>query len=327
MSPSEIAKQIAALFLDYHKSISQLASLPPSISETPLPVRQSTADSDARAELFMSKGQYQLTIEEGQLWSKIFTPQFDMAVNDLTQKSSIMSASYMRRTSAPTSKTYDECREILQAMGIPCVESTGTFEAEALASAIVRQGLADYVVSEDTVSIVLCSTNKKLNKNKDVLLYEVPLLRNITSRREPLTMMTGSDVRTMLELDYDSFIDFALLLGTDFSERIKNVGPARALRFIREYGSIERVIASETKYPPRLPANAYLAEVALARAIFRTLPPVPDEDQLIPKKRDDDEVIQLLQRFSLGREVLQREEWNYEAALAGNYFADDPGMY
>ncbi|KAF8345313.1 PIN domain-like protein [Amanita rubescens] len=318
MSPPEIAKQIAVLFLDYHRSISQLKSLPPSISETPLlPVPQSTVDSDARAELFMSKGQYQLTIEEGRLWSKILTPQeqlepvTDIAVNDLTQKSSIMSASYTRRTCAPTSKTYDESREILQAMGIPCVESTGTFEAEALASAIVRQGLADYVVSEDT----------------DVLLYEVPLLRNITSRHEPLMMMTGSDVRTMLELDYDSFIDFALLLGTDFSERIKNLGPARALKFIREYGTIERVIASETKYTPRLPADAYLAEVELARTIFRTLPPVPDEDQLIPKKRDDDEVVQLLQRFSLGREVLLREEWNYEAALAGNYFADDPRMY
>ena len=174
---------------------------------------------------------------------------------------------------------------------------------------------------------MLRNADQKLNKDKDVLLYEVPLLRNITNRREPLLMMTGSDVRTMLELTYDSFIDFALLLGTDFSERIKNVGPTRALKFIREHGSIERVIASETKYPPRLPAEAYLAQVELARTIFRTLPPIPDEDRLIPKGRDEDEVIQLLQRFSLGREILQREEWDYEAALAGNYFADDPTMY
>ena len=174
---------------------------------------------------------------------------------------------------------------------------------------------------------MLRNADQKLNKDKDVLLYEVPLLRNITNRREPLMMMTGSDVRTMLDLTYDSFIDFALLLGTDFSERIKNVGPARALRFIREYGSIERVIASETKYPPRLPTETYLAQVELARTIFRTLPPIPDEDRLIPKMKDDDEVIQLLQRFSLGREVLQREEWDHEAALAGNYFADDPKMY
>ena len=155
LSPSEIAKHIALLFLDYRQSISQLASLPQSISETPLPVRQITVDSDTSAELFMSKAQYQLTIEEGQLWSKILTPQVqpitDMAVDDLAQKSSIMSASYMRRTAQPSSKTYDESKEILQAMGIPCVESNGPFEAEALASAIVRRGWADYVASEDTV--------------------------------------------------------------------------------------------------------------------------------------------------------------------------------
>lgn len=157
LSPSEIAKHIAILFLDYRKSISQLASLPQSISEAPLPVRQMIVDSDTSAELFMSKAQYQLTIEEGQLWSKILSPKVqlepvtDMAVNDLAQKSSIMSASYMRRTAQPSSKTYDESKEILQAMGIPCVESNGPFEAEALASAIVRRGWADYVASEDTV--------------------------------------------------------------------------------------------------------------------------------------------------------------------------------
>ncbi|KAK2464559.1 hypothetical protein APHAL10511_003417 [Amanita phalloides] len=315
VSPSEIAKTIATLFFDYHKSSSQLASLPLDILEGP--ISQTIADSDTRAEFFMSKAQYQLTVEEGQLWSKILShqeqlePTTEIAVNSLAQKSSIMSASYLRRTAAPTSKTYDESKEILQAMGIPCLESTGPFEAEALASAIVHRGWADYVASEDT----------------DVLLYEAPLLRNITNRREPLMVLSGPDVRATLELNYDSFIDFALLLGTDFSERIKNVGPARALKFIKEYGSIERVLSSEVKYPPRLPADAYLAQVELARMIFRTLPPVPDENQVTPRRRDDDEVIQLLQRFSLGREVLQREEWDYEAALAGNYFADDPKMY
>ena len=140
-------------------------------------------------------------------------------------------------------------------------------------------------------------------------------------------MLSVTDVRAMLEFDHDSFIDFALLLGTDFSERIKNVGPARALRFIKEHGSIERVIASEVKYPPRLPANAYLAQVELARVVFRTLPPLPNQDLLVPKGRDDDEVIQLLQRFSLGSEVLENEDWEHKAALSGNYFSDDPKVY
>ncbi|KAF8637882.1 hypothetical protein AX17_002505 [Amanita inopinata Kibby_2008] len=317
LPPAEIPRAVASLFLDYHDSISQLSSLPPTGSPSPvIATAQNGVDLETRAELLMSKAQYQLTLEEGQLWMKIFTPQkqleetTDVTVNNLAYKSSVMSESYRRRTYAPTSKTYDESKEILQAMGIPCIESTGAFEAEALASAIVRRGQADYVASEDT----------------DVLVYEAPLLRNVTNRSEPLMVMSGADVRTILQLDRDSYIDFALLLGTDFSERIKNVGPARALKFIKEYGSIERVIESEVKYQPRLPTKAYLAQVELARMIFRTLPPVPDAEELAPRRRDDDEVIQLLQRFSLGREVLEHEDWDYQAALTGNYFADDPRL-
>ncbi|KAF8631345.1 hypothetical protein AX15_002457 [Amanita polypyramis BW_CC] len=318
MLPTEIPKAIRSLFLDYYNSTSQLSLLTPTVLGGPsLLTPQIAVDPDTQAEASMSKAQYELTLEEGQLWSKIFVsrdqpePAIDMIVSRLTQKSSIMSASYLRRMAAPTSKTYDESREILQAMGIPCIESTGAFEAEALASAIVRRGWADYVASEDT----------------DVLLYEAPLLRNITNKCEPLMMLSAAGVRAMLELNHDSFIDFALLLGTDFSERIKNVGPARALKFIKEYGSIECVIASEVKYPPRLPTKAYLSQVELARMIFRTLPPLPEQSLLAPRGRDDGEVSQLLQRFSLGRAVLQYEEWDHEAALSGNYFADNPRMY
>ncbi|KAM6503633.1 PIN domain-like protein [Amanita muscaria] len=316
--PSEIPRAIASLFLDYRTSVSQLASLPSTSPEIPpFSLLEISVDLTARTDLLMSKAQIQLTLEEGQLWTKIFAFQdypesaTDIGVNQLAERSGAMSASYLRRADTPTAKTYDESREILQAMGIPCIESTGAFEAEALASAIVCRGQADYVASEDT----------------DVLVYEVPLLRNLTNRNEPLMMMCGADIRAVLELGRESFIDFALLLGTDFSERIKNIGPSRALKFIKEYGSIERVIESEVKYPPRLSTKAYLAQVESARMVFRTLPSVPDEVEMAHRPRDDAEVVQLLQRFSLGREVLQHETWNYEAALAGNYFADNPKMY
>lgn len=66
-------------------------------------------------------------------------------------------------------------------------------------------------------------------------------------------MISGADIREVLQLTRASFVDFAFLLGTDFSQRIKNVGPARALRFIKEYGSIERVIEAETNYPLQMP--------------------------------------------------------------------------
>ena len=44
-----------------------------------------------------------------------------------------------------------KCKEIIRAMGVPCVETDGPFEAEALAASIVIHGQADFVASEDTV--------------------------------------------------------------------------------------------------------------------------------------------------------------------------------
>lgn len=155
-------------------------------------------------------------------------------------------------------------------------------------------------------------------------MYEAPLIRNITNRSGPLMMLSGTEIRTALQLDRSSFIDFALLLGTDFSQRIKNVGPTRALKFIRQHKSIERVIEAEKKYTPRVPAQAYLAEVELARLVFQTLPPVPDE-KLLEQDKDDEGLSVLLQRFGLGKLLMGDEDfWDFEEALRGNYFSDDP---
>ena len=116
--------------------------------------------ADAQVQAAMSKTQYQLTLEEGKLWEKLTDP--DEAVDhdesltasilaSLREKSSFMVQSYHRRNNPPTEVTYKESKTILHAMGVPCIESTGPYEAEALASSLVLNGCADYVASEDTV--------------------------------------------------------------------------------------------------------------------------------------------------------------------------------
>lgn len=150
------------------------------------------------------------------------------------------------------------------------------------------------------------------------------MVRNLTTKHVPLTLVSGADIRIALRLDRASFVDFALLLGTDFSQRIKNVGPARALKFIREHKSIERVIELETKYLPRISQDAYLAQVAIARMVFGTLPPVPAKEALDQGVIDDVAVIEVLQRYGLGREAMAIGEWDHSAALNGNFFNDNP---
>ncbi|KAG5643631.1 hypothetical protein DXG03_000556 [Asterophora parasitica] len=312
----DVLAHLSALYLDYRHSVSNLYSLMGPLAPS-LPIT-SGADPDTQADIVMTKAQYQLTLEEGGIWDTLSTEpdasstEIEMeesALAKLSRTSDIMLASFERRTNPPRRQTYDESKEVLRAMGVPCLDAEGPFEAEALASSMVLNGLADYVASEDT----------------DVIVYEAPLVRNLTSRNVPLTVVSGAEVRSRLQLDRASFVDFVLLLGTDFSQRIKNVGPARALKFIREHGSIERVIELEKKYIPRIPHDAYLEQVEIARTVFDTLPPVPKQSLLEEGVYDEAEIMQLLQKYNLGRAAAAiGYEWDYNAALGGNYFGDNP---
>lgn len=69
----------------------------------------------------------------------------------LEEQSGLMVSSLLRRSTPPTALTYAESRLILAAMGVPCIQSSLPYEAEALASSLVLNGLADFVGSEDTV--------------------------------------------------------------------------------------------------------------------------------------------------------------------------------
>ncbi|KAI0631087.1 PIN domain-like protein [Trametes polyzona] len=313
------------LYEEYHHSIPRILSL------TELATSQSSHElsattsvtteevgaeevEDAKLEGALSKSQHGLTLDEGRLWNALANTEnpedaediVKCLVEELESKSALLSESYARRTHGPTYETYAQSKEILHAMGVPCIEPSGPYEAEALAASLVINGYADYVASEDT----------------DVLVYEAPLLRNIASSTGPLVLISGADVRAVLQLDRARYIDFALLLGTDFSQRIKNVGPARALKFIREYGSIERVLEHERGYPPRMPPDEYLQQVELARSVFQTLPPTPDEALLERGDVNEEAVWAILDRHNLHRYVA--EDRDYGQALAGNYFSDNP---
>ncbi|KAI0035488.1 PIN domain-like protein [Vararia minispora EC-137] len=296
------------LYLDFRRSVSTLDVLPACDGTA-------AGSEEEQAQVAMSRAQALLAREEGAFWQSLVSEDDDMGVlsgdrlSKIFEKSTFMAESYLRRSSPPTDETYAESRSILNAMGVPVVVTSGPYEAEALASSMVLRGLADYVASEDT----------------DVLVYEAPLIRNITTRKDPLVLIQGGDVRAALALSQASFIDFALLLGTDFAPRIRNVGPIRALRLIRAYARIENALqdplasgASDT--------DAYLAAVRRARDVFNTLPPIPEEDEIRQGEYDSDKVNAIMMKFRLQRHVMPND-WDFSAPLAGNYFDDDPHLF
>ncbi|OCB88724.1 PIN domain-like protein [Sanghuangporus baumii] len=264
-------------------------------------------------EVSESRKQLSLSYDENLLWNKIPSliahPRFlrtpPLLVN-LLQRCKILCESYKKRASPPTEETYKESRMILEALGVPCIESRGQYEAEGLAAALVRRGLAHFVASEDT----------------DVLVYGAPLLRNVSSRSGAIISISSEEVRRALCLSRAAFMDFALLIGTDFIPRVRNVGPVRALGFIYEHSRIERVVKHESRYVPE-DVPSYLEKVRQARNIFTKLPPVPPKHKLQPGKVDKERVTELLDQFGLAR-VADDNVWDPEVSFGGNYFDDHP---
>lgn len=164
LDPKDIPSALASLYYQFRQSLPKLAALPstaPTVSPTESITEEEKAalQDEVQTVHAMSKRQNELTSEEGDFWEHLSDAEANKLGADavehelavLAEKSNVISQSYERRTHPPTAETYEESKEILRAMGVPCIESTGPFEAEALASSLVINGYADYVASEDTV--------------------------------------------------------------------------------------------------------------------------------------------------------------------------------
>ena len=105
-------------------------------------------------------------------------------------------------------------------MGVPTITSSSSnpYEAESICSLLYHQSLVTHVISEDT----------------DVLVYDAPLLRRVTTLEledQPkkrvgyeMSITHPGDVREGLgfegERGREMFVDWCLLCGTDFTERL-----------------------------------------------------------------------------------------------------------
>jgi len=86
------------------------------------------------------------------------------------------------------------------------------------------------------------------------------------------------------------------LIGTDFNPRLKGLGPHRALKLIKSYGTLEDALAAAK---PRY-SSEYLERARIARRIFTTLPPAPNPEELAAKSSYDAELIaEILDEYDL----------------------------
>ncbi|KAL0077188.1 PIN domain-like protein [Phycomyces blakesleeanus] len=147
-------------------------------------------------------------------------------------------ARFEKRTVRVTKEHNQECKRLLKTMGIPYVEAPT--EAEAQCAELAKAGKVFAAASEDM----------------DTVTFGSPvLLRHLTFSEQRKMLIDEINLDAALkgmELDMPQFIDLCIMMGCDYVETIKGVGPQRAFAMIKEHKTIEAVIEH---LPEKLKAN------------------------------------------------------------------------
>ncbi|KAN0000289.1 hypothetical protein ACTFIZ_000746 [Dictyostelium cf. discoideum] len=179
---------------------------------------------------------------------------------------------FAKRVISVTRKQNEDCVKLLTLMGVPIVKAP--CEAEAQCAEIVKKGKAWATGSEDMDSLTLGST---------VLLRRLFFSE---AKKMPILEFELQSVLEGLGLTQDEFIDLSILLGCDYCDSIKGIGPKRAMELIQKHKTIEEIIKhlDKSKYP--LPEFFPYPEV---RELFKN-PNVIPADQLPPFQWKDPDV-------------------------------------
>jgi flap endonuclease-1 len=130
-----------------------------------------------------------------------------------------------------------ESKELLRLMGLPAVQAPSEGECEAAYLASV--GVAWASVSQDYDSLLFGSP--RLVRNLTVSGRRKLPGRDVYIEVNP-ELVELEDALKELSLDRSQLVDLGILLGTDFNpDGFKGVGTATALKYIRSYGSIDRI--------------------------------------------------------------------------------------
>jgi flap endonuclease-1 len=141
-----------------------------------------------------------------------------------------------RASSRLIAEMIEEAKKVLDALGIPVIQAPS--EGEALAAQMAREGIVWASASQDN----------------DSLLYNCPrMIRNlsISGRRRVSRSKSYKTIHpelidlntnlSLLGITRAQLIDIAILVGTDYNEKVKGIGPKTALKLILEHGTLEAV--------------------------------------------------------------------------------------
>uniref|UniRef100_A0A8D0B1V0 Flap endonuclease 1 n=1 Tax=Salvator merianae TaxID=96440 RepID=A0A8D0B1V0_SALMN len=178
---------------------------------------------------------------------------------------------FTKRLVKVTKQHNDECKKLLALMGIPYIDAPG--EAEASCAALAKAGKVYAAATEDM----------------DCLTFGSPvLMRHLTAseaKKLPIQEFHLTRILQDLSLDQKEFVDLCILLGCDYCESIRGIGPKRAVELIKQHKSIEKIVQHLDSKKYSVPENWLHKE---AQQLFLE-PSVIDPDTVELKWAEPDE--------------------------------------
>ena len=160
----------------------------------------------------------------------------------------------------------DDAKTVLNLLGIPHIQAPE--EGEAQAAYLARKGDVWAANSRDYDSVLFGAP--RLVRYVTISGQEF-LPSKGTSRPLIPEIIELEQLLKALEISREQLIDLAILVGTDFNQGIKGVGPKTALKLIKKYGTLKNL---PPEYQEQLPA-----ETQDIRNLFLN-PPVTDDFDL-----------------------------------------------
>ncbi|MEM2889910.1 MAG: flap endonuclease-1 [Candidatus Hadarchaeum sp.] len=147
---------------------------------------------------------------------------------------------FAQRAGQLTDEMVNDAKTLLDCMGVPWIQAPS--EGEAQAAYLVQRGDAWAVASQDFDSLLfgapilvrnLAITGRRKLPSKDIYIEVMPELIELRK------------LLTELKITREQLVDIGILIGTDYNEGIKGIGPKKALDLIKRYESIENLLQAE----------------------------------------------------------------------------------
>lgn len=170
---------------------------------------------------------------------------------------------YFKRSVVITKHQLDECRQMLDLMGVPYIDAPE--EADSQCAWLAKEGMVDAVLTEDM----------------DILTFGSPyIIRNLTSFKKKPLEISLEKIKQKFKWTQDNFIDFCILLGCDYCDHITDHNCFELFELFQKNKSIELVLSKlgkninfkETKCYFKMPElNTKIKSIELKSAEFQDL--------------------------------------------------------